>query len=156
MSLPLQAFSCLVIYFLPFIAEGSGMFYRIGHLIMGEKMLRDGAAASLRAVTECHVLEPQKKRGAREGGRRKQTDTFRRTKMPLANSKISLFMLNKCTWARIHNIFLHREQAGGWRWIVWARVVGVWSVSRMLNTSWVMGGGESMLKFNGALWLGCR
>lgn len=36
------------------------MFYRIGHLITGEKVLRDGAAVSLCAVTECHVLEPQK------------------------------------------------------------------------------------------------
>ncbi len=49
-SLPPQAFSCLVIYFLHFIADGTGMFYRIGHLIMAEKVLRDGAAVSLCAV----------------------------------------------------------------------------------------------------------
>lgn len=47
------------------------MFCRIGHLIMGEKkLLRDGAAVSLCAVTECSVLEPQKKRGKRERGER--------------------------------------------------------------------------------------
>lgn len=80
--------------------------------------MRDGAAVSLCAVTECRVLEPQKKRGEREKDRRKKTDPFCTTEMPLANRKISLFILKKCTWARIHNIYLHREQAGGWGWTV--------------------------------------
>lgn len=39
-------------------------------------MLRDGEAVSLCAVTECRVLEPQKKTGERERNRRKSTDTF--------------------------------------------------------------------------------
>lgn len=76
------------------------MFYRTGHLIMGEKMLRDGAAVSLCAVTESSVLEPQKKRGEGERDRRKHTDPFCTIQMPSANSKISFFLffiLNKCT-----------------------------------------------------------
>ena len=64
---------------------------------MGGKMLRDGAAVSLCAVTECSVLEPQKKRGERERERerRKHTDTFCTIQMPFANGNISLFILNK-------------------------------------------------------------
>ena len=48
------------------------------------------------------------------------------------------------------------QQAWVCRRTVWALVVGVWCVSRMLNTPWVMGGVDwrkHVEFFNGALWL---
>lgn len=96
--LPLQAFSCLVIYFLHFIAEGRGMSHRIGHLITGEEMLRGGTAASLGAVTECHVLEPQKEKKT-EG--EKEADVNRRI----------LFAQHKCLWLTAKYLFLYEPNA---------------------------------------------
>ena len=62
---PPQAFSCLVIYFLHFTAEGRGMSHRIGHLITGEKMLLSALSQSATS------LNLKKKRRRRE--RKRQT-----------------------------------------------------------------------------------
>lgn len=87
---------------------------------MGGKILKDGAAISLCAVTECRVLEPQKKRE-----RENETDALFAQHKSLWLTAKYLFLFT-CTQAGIHNFFFqHRDRAGGWGWIVRARFVGV-------------------------------
>lgn len=113
---------------------------------MGGKILKDGAAISLCAVTECRVLEPQKKRE-----RENETDALFAQHKSLWLTAKYLFLFT-CTQAGIHNFFFSTEtgleDGDG---LCELDLLVFWCVCRMLNTSWVMGGGASMLKFNGAL-----
>lgn len=92
-SLSLQAFSCLVIYFLHFIAESRGMFYRIGHLIMGERKYWGMARQFLSVLSLSAVSLNLKRKEEKE----KKTDAKRQI----------LFAQQKCLWLTGKYLFLY-------------------------------------------------